>query len=377
MVRRVRAGQSYRQVSRALKVSLSTISHWVRHAADERLDRVDWSDCSRRPHRIPRAYPTKVVQAVLKARRWLRRLDPLGDYGAAAIRAHLLRLGQAAPCERTIARWVAQAQPAVPPRRPARPARGWYLSRTAAAAAELDRVDVVEGLRLAHRGRVEVLNCLSLWESLPGSHPASRITTAETMQWLQGHWRANGRPHYVQFDNDTIFPGAHAQRDYLGRLVHWCLCVDVIPVFTPPLEKGFQAPVEGYNRRWQERVWQRWRHPSLAKLRERSDAFVEAFTQRKRRNLGLRQSWIEPAREPVANQVVLLRRLNEAGALTLCAQRLRISRAWAHRLVRCEIDVTTQMARFYRLSRRDPHYQTHLAKRKIKLRLVPWWSQPR
>lgn len=358
-------------------MSLSTISHWVRHAGDERLDRVDWSGRSRRPRRNPRAYAAKVVQAALKARRWLRRYDALGDYGPAAIRSRLLQLGQTAPCERTIARWVAQAEPQATSARPVHPPRGWYLSRVAAATAELDRVDVVEGLRLARRGHIEVLNCISLWESLPGSHPATRITTLETMQWLESHWRAHGRPHYVQFDNDTIFSGAHARRDYLGRLVHWCLCLDVIPVFTPPLEKGFQAAIEAYNRRWQERVWQRWRHPSLGKLRQRSDAFVAAFTERKRRDLELRRDWIEPAREPVASEVVLLRRLDPNGRLTLCAQRLNISSQWAHRLARCQIDVGTQMAHFYRLSRRDPHYQTHLAKRKINLRLVPWWKPSR
>ena len=376
-MRLVRAGQSYRLVARTMRVSLSTVAYWVRRAGEERLDRVDWSDQSHRPKRLARQHPLTMIQAVLRTRRWLRRFDALGDYGPAAIRDHLLAQGQPVPCERTIARWVTQAEPEVVKRRWPRPPRGWYLPSVANASSELDRVDVVEGLRLARRGRVEVLNCLSLWESLPGSHPAVRITTTETLHWLGLHWRKHGRPHYVQFDNDTIFSGAHARRDYLGRLVHWCLCLGVTPVFAPPLEKGFQAGIEAYNRRWQERVWQRWRHPSLSKLRERSAAFIDAYIGRRRRGTGMRRAWQEPARVPVSNQIILLRRLDESGRLRLCSQHFQIARSWAQRLVRCEIDVNAQMVRCYRLSHRDPHYQTHIAKRKIKLRLVPWWKTPR
>ena len=211
-----------------MRVSLSTVAYWVRRAGEERLDRVDWSDQSHRPKRLARQHPLTMIQAVLRTRRWLRRFDALGDYGPAAIRDHLLAQGQPVPCERTIARWVTQAEPEVVKRRWPRPPRGWYLPSVANASSELDRVDVVEGLRLSRRGRVEVLNCLSLWESLPGSHPAVRITTTETLHWLGLHWRKHGRPHYVQFDNDTIFSGAHARRDYLGRLVHWCLCLGAL-----------------------------------------------------------------------------------------------------------------------------------------------------
>ena len=369
-------GQSYRQVGRALGVSASTVGHWVKRAGSERLERMDWSEGSRRPHRLARQLAPALFTEVLRARKWLQNEDPLGEYGAAAIRRYLRQQGGDAPSERTIARWVAQCVPkTVRSRRPV-PPRGWYLPAVASGAAELDAVDVVEGLRMQGHGRIEVLNCLSLWESLPGSWCAGSITSLEVRRSLTRHWRKHGRAHYVQFDNDTIFSGAHAQRNYFGRLVHWCLCMDVIPVFAPPLEVGFQAIIEAYNRRWQERVWQRWRHPNLRSLRGRSDAFVQAYQQRKRRDQKVRRGPVKPAREPVNSKLILLRRLEEDGNLRVCAQTLHVAHSWGHKLVRCEVDVADQCISFFRLSRRDPHYQTPLAKQPIKVKLVPWWKPP-
>ena len=152
--------------------------------------------------------------------------------------------------------------------------------------------------------------------------------------------------------------------------------MDVIPVFAPPLEVGFQAIIEAYNRRWQERVWQRWRHPNLRSLRGRSDAFVQAYQQRKRRDQKVRRGPVKPAREPVNSKLILLRRLDEDGNLRVCAQTLHVAHSWGHKLVRCEVDVADQCISFFRLSRRDPHYQTPLAKQPIKVKLVPWWKPP-
>ena len=378
MVRRVRAGQSYRQVARTLRVSASAVARWVQRAADQRLDRVDWGDLSRRPKRV---HQTSVwlVRAILRAREWLQRHDALGEYGAAAIRRHLLARGLEVPSERTIARWVARSGQTPPSRvRRLAPPLGWYLPRVANAHAELDRVDVIEGLRLQNYGTLEVLNALSLRGGLPGSHVAKRITSVVVRTWLQQHWERHGRPDYVQFDNDTIFSGAHAQRNYMGRLVHWCLCVGVVPVFAPLYETGFQAAVEAYNRHWQQRVWHRWHHRTLRGLTRRSNAFVRAYhqreTQRRPSMQSLRREWSEPQREPIETTLILLRRLNENGALKLFAKSVKVDPNWAHRLVRCEVNVTKQRVQIYRISRSDPHHQPALATRRISMRLVPWWK---
>ncbi len=72
-------GQSYRQVGRALGVSASTVGHWVKRAGSERLERVDWSEGSRRPHRLARQLAPALFTEVLRARKWLQNEDPLGE----------------------------------------------------------------------------------------------------------------------------------------------------------------------------------------------------------------------------------------------------------------------------------------------------------
>lgn len=378
MVRLVRAGQSYRQVGRTLRVSVSVVARWVKRAGMQRLERVDWRDRSHRPVQIKQT-EAPIVQAIMRARQWLQNHDALGEYGPGAIRRHLLARGMEVPSERTIARWVARRRGPTPKRhRRLAPPPGWYLPRVVQSHAELDRVDVIEGLRLQNIGTLEVLNALSLHGGLPGSHVAQRITSVRVRTWLSEHWRVHGRPDYVQFDNDTIFSGAHAQRNYLGRLVHWCLCVGVIPVFAPPYETGFQAAVEAYNRHWQQRVWHRWRHRTMRGLRRRSNAFVDAYRRREKQRrklcLNLRHSCGEPMREPIEPIVILLRRLDDHGHLKLFARTLKVDAQWANRLVRCEVNTATQSLKIYRLSRSDPHYQPILTTRRIDMRLVSWWK---
>jgi hypothetical protein len=318
-----------------------------------------------------------VLRAIRKARRYLKKHDALGDHGPAAIQRYLLARDIAAPSTRTIARWLAHAGLSGHERwRRPPPPKGWYLPEVAHGAAEVDSCDVVEGLRLRGPRRIEVLNTLGLWGGCATSTPAPAITTPRVIASLRARWREMGCPDFLQCDNDTIFTGAHAERAYLGRLVHWCLCVGVVPVFTPPAELGFQAAIEAYNRRWQERVWQRWRHRDLRALQDRSAAFVAAYNARATAEAVARRAWREPARDPRQSRIVLLRRLDAAGALVICAQRLRVSRPWAHRLVRCELDVQRQRVRIHGLRRRDPLHQPFLRELPLHLHLVPWHRPP-
>lgn len=380
MVQAVRAGCSYRDAARRFRVGLATVTLWVERARGRPLDRVDWRDRPKRPHRISRTAPG-VVRAILRLRRQLGRHDALGEHGPQVIHQQLRASGQPAPCARTIARWLARLGQSGRERwrRPA-PPKGWYLADVAAGRAEVDSADVVEGLRLRRGARVEVLNVLGLWNQQPDSLVARGITTSAVIAQLAARWQRAGCPAYVQFDNDTIFTGAHARRAYFGRLVHWCLCLGVTPVFAPPGELGFQAAIEAYNRRWQDRVWRRWRHRSRPDLQRRSDAFVAAY-QRAKLNHGsehhaLRSVWQEPALARRSHRIVLIRRLDDQGALTLCAQHLRIAPHWAHRLVRCQINVSTQRVDCYALLRREPSRQPLLASRSLRLRLVPWPQLP-
>jgi len=137
------------------------------------------------------------------------------------------------------------------------------LPDVADGRAELDSFDGVEGLVIQGGIPVEVLNGVSLHGGLVVSWPHTVITAQFTVESLVEHWRAVGLPGYAQFDNDPIFEGAQIYPDTIGRVARTCLGLGVVPVFVPPRETGFQAAIEGYNGRWQAKVWARFHHESL------------------------------------------------------------------------------------------------------------------
>src|SRR5947209_20618811 len=103
MVAAVRRGQSLRVVARRFGVGIATVAHWVERAQGQRLDRVDWSDRSRAPHKTRRT-DTALEDLVLKTRDALAHGD-LGAIGAGPIRQALREQGIAqVPSLRTINR---------------------------------------------------------------------------------------------------------------------------------------------------------------------------------------------------------------------------------------------------------------------------------
>lgn len=208
---------------------------------------------------------------ILDIRRDLKDHSALGEGGAGAIRRELLGRGlDDPPVIRTIGR-VLQRHGVLDGRsrlrRPA-PPRGWYLPALADAKTELDSFDLIEDLRIQDGPMVDVLTGISLHGGLAQAWPlASQVTAKTTLQLLLEHWQTHGRPGYAQFDNDTRFQGAHQHCDSISRVMRLCLALEVIPVFAPPRETGFQAAVEQFNRRWQDAVWRRFHHPNLSALR--------------------------------------------------------------------------------------------------------------
>jgi len=178
------------------------------------------------------------------------------------------------------------------------------------------------------------------------------------------HWREFGLPAYAQFDNDTIFQGAHQWPDSFGRVIRLCLHLGLIPVFAPPRETGFQAAIENYNGRWQTKVWQRFDHDNLRSLRGHSDRFVAAACQRSapRRDAAPPRTpfpgdWELDLQRPLQGTVIFLRRTNAHGEAELLGRRFGVDPRWPHRLVRAEVDLTKRQIRFYRLRRREPAQQ--------------------
>lgn len=366
MVAAVRGGQSLRAVAQQFHVGVATVAFWVQRAKGQRLDRVDWSDRSSAPH-TPHRTTASVEDRVMQARRDLAQGD-LGAVGADVIREHLLDQRVASvPSIRTINRILGRRGALDGRNRTRRPAppRGWYLPDLAAARAELDSFDVVEGLVIKDGPEVEVLNGVSLHGGLVVSWPTvAAVTAVFTVESLTAHWREVGLPRYAQFDNAMIFQGTHRYPDALGRVIRLCLSLGVVPVFVPPREMGFQAMIESYNGWWQTRVWARFQHPNLEHLQDRSSGYVTALRQHRVARIEAAptrrpfpKNWKLKLKTRPRGRVVYMRRTNATGVVNLLGRDWTVSAAWSNRLVRCEVDLDGDKIAFFTLRRRDPASQ--------------------
>lgn len=372
MVAAVRRGASQRAVARRFKVGLRTVQRWVKRAEGRRLDRVDWSDQPRGPHRPANRTEKDVEDLVIQTRHQLRQQSDLGEYGAVAVHRTLVEGGSAeVPSVRTINR-IFERRGLLDHRRQQRrkaPSKGWYLPEVAQQRCELDPFDLVEGLKIKDGPLVEVLNGVSLHGGLVGSWPQEATIKAKAIvPALIEHWQAHRLPTYAQFDNGTVFQGPHQHPHVISRVMRLCLSLGVVPVFVPPAEKGFQAAIEGYNGKWQAKVWGRFAHESLAALQAQSARYVVAHRRRTRQRRdsapdrrGFPERWNlslqhHPADYPGA-RLVYIRRTSQAGAVSLLGQGFVVDDTWAGRLVRCEVLLCEQVIRFYRLRRRAPAEQ--------------------
>ena len=362
----VRQGASLRAVAREFHVSLLTVQRWVHRAEGQRLDRVDWADRSHAPHHDHRTAPS-LEDLVLTVRGALKATSDLGEYGAAAIRRELLARGvSAAPAVRTIGRIVdrrgaldARTRVRRPP-----PPPGWYLPEVASGHAELESFDIVEGLVIQGGPHVEVLNGISLHGGLVASWPRAAITAQTATDALIEHWQEVGLPAYAQFDNDTRFQGPHQHADVIGRVIRLCLSLDVVPVFVPPRETGFQAAIESLNGRWQMKVWVRFHHDSLAALQAQSARYIAASRLRAAVRIEAApprrpfpRPWRLNLQGPPRGRLVFLRRTSGQGSVSLLGHTFGVAPLWPHRLVRGEVDLDAGAIRFFALRRRAPDQQ--------------------
>src|SRR3954449_13301876 len=348
MVAAVRRGQSLRAVASQFAVGVATVARWVERARGLRLDRVDFSDRPRAPRKTRRT-DVSSEDLVLKARAELAQGD-LGAIGAGAIRQALVGQGVAKPpAVRTINRILGRRGALDGKKRTRRPPppAGWYLPDVAARRAELDQIDIVEGLVIRGGPQVEVLNAVSLHGGLAASWPVeSPVTSQLTVQSLLGHWREVGLPGYAQFDNDMIFHGTHRYPDALGRVLRVCLSLGVVPVLVPPRETGFQAMIESYNGWWQTKVWSRFQHDSLADLQGHSQRYVTALRKQRAARIesaperrAFPAEWKLNLKKRPGGRLVYLRRSNPDSAVSLLGQTWPLGRVWPNRLVRCEVDL--------------------------------------
>ncbi len=164
-----------------------------------------------------------------------------------------------------------------------------------------------------------------------------------------------------------MFQGRRQHPDAVGSVTRMCLSLGVVPVGAPPRETGFQAAIEGFNGRWQAKVWTRFQHESLEALCQRSDRYVAARRQRSvaRRDAGPERwpfpsDWTLDLQAPLHGRIIFLRRTNDRGQVTLLGRTFHVAPTWPHRLVRCEVLLDEQCIRFYSLRRRAPDDQSLL-----------------
>jgi hypothetical protein len=376
MVAAVRRGQSLRAVAAKFAVGVATVAHWVERAKGQRLDRVDFTDRSRAPHQTRRTAPP-LEDLVLKTRRELAHGD-LGAVGAEAIHQTLVdRAVPQVPSVRTINRILGR-RGALDGRQRIRrppPPPGWYLPDLAQSLAELDSIDIVEGLVIKDGPAVEVLNAVSLHGGLSDSWPtASPVTSEKTVAALVEHWRAVGLPDYAQFDNDMIFHGTHRYPDALGRVLRLCLSLGVVPVLVPPRETGFQAMIESYNGWWQTKVWSRFQHANLEDLQVHSQRYVAALRRQRAARIetapdrrAFPVGWKLNLKKRPVGRLVYLRRSNSSSEVALLGQTWPLDQVWPNRLVRCEVDLEQDKIRFCTLRRKDPASQPQI--REVDYRL--------
>jgi len=353
-----------RATGRKFHVSLRTVQRWVRRAKGKPLHSVDWA--SRRPvPRKVRRTSFEIEGKILSVRKHLKEESVLGEYGSVAIRRSLLEQeNRYVPSLRTIGRILVR-RGALNDRRRHRwpsPPRGWYVPDVGRARAELDMFDLIEDYVLEGARPVNILTGVALHGGLPGAWPFSAVRADDVIGALLSHWRELGLPGYAQFDNAPLFTGVPGYRDVLGRVIRFCLCLQVTPVFAPLREMGFQASIESFNARWEAKVWERYQHSSLKDVCEVSDRYIDAY----RRRLGGRVE-AAPARRPFPKKfelnlnnpprgnVFYLRRTNRTGRVQVLGQYFHVTRRWPHRLVRCEVDLQRNRICFFALRRRIPH----------------------
>ena len=369
MVQAVRSGVSLRAVAAHFGVSVCTVSYWAARAKGLRLDRVSFDN--RKPGNASNRTSAGMEQRILALRNNLREQSVLGEYGPDAIRGALQTddAGTALPARSTIHRVLARHGLLDDTRRRRRPAppKGWYLPGLASGRAELDSFDFIEDLKIADGPLLDVLTATSIHGALADAWIMPDPTARGTLEALVERWRREGLPDYAQFDNGTIFQGAHQFADSVGRISRLCLALGVIPVFALPREPGFQNAIEGFNGLWQSKVWRRFRFPDLPSLETASARYIAAHrakTACRREAAPERRPFPCAFRldlsAPLIGLMIFLRRSDEHGDVHLLGRAFPVDAHWLHRLVRCEVDFIQQCIRFYSLRRRDPAVQTLL-----------------
>jgi transposase len=370
MVAAIRKGQSIRSVAQTFRVSKTTVERWNKHAKGKRLDRVDWNDQSKGSAKPVNRTVTEIEQCVLALRKQLKENSPLGEHGADAIRREMQQRNCPMLPSRATVNRILKRHGELDGRQRKRfkaPPTGWYLKPLAKKLAELDQFDYIEDLCIEGGKTFQVLNAISLHGGLADSWPMERMTAENTVRKMIEFWNEFGLPDYAQFDNSTVFQGSRWP-DSLGKVIRCCLSLNVIPVFVPPRETGFQASIESYNGRWQRGVWRRFHCADLIEVQKQSNLYVEATRHKNWERLEasptrwqIPKDWKLDYTTKPKGKVIFIRRTTEDESVEVMGHWWLVQGAGAHKLVRAEVDLTKNLISFYRLRRREPGVHELLA----------------
>ena len=351
---------SLRQAALEFGLKKSTIGYWLERARGQRVDRADLSN--RKPGRAWNRTSPHAERRIVQVRRELGE-SVLGERGAKAIHRVLKSDVPEPPSVATINRVLSRLgmqDSARRVRRPAPPA-GWYLPAVMIRRAELDSFDFIEDLKIADGPLVDVLTAKSLHGAVTDAWVMGKKSAKETVFRLLERWNRTGLPAFAQFDNDTIFQGAHHFADTVGAVSRLCLQLRVVPVFVPPFEHGMQNAIESFNALWQAKVWHRHRVDTPLELQQLSNEYIAAHRARvaerteaapRRRRLP-EDFRFDPYRE-LRGQMIFVRRTDERGRVHMLGRSFDVSSHWLHRLVRCEVDFDKHQIRCIALRRRVP-----------------------
>jgi putative transposase len=313
---------------------------------------------SRRPRRLARSCPPRIVRLIVQTRRRLVK-QPVGLIGARAIRRELrqLRLGRQLPSLTTIKRVLAIYD--LLPRPSNRPLT-YFPHPLTTLSGRLHAMDWT--CRYLEDGpQVFAFHTLNLRTRACAQTIATDKRTATVRAHVLHAWKTLGIPDYLQLDNDAAFCGGYKVARVFGQFVRLCLYVGIELIFLPVAEPERNGDIEQFNRLWGHAFFDKRHFRSPAHVERASPTFIcwyqtqyappklgeqtPAQAQRAEPRRRLTQAQIAglPSALPItAGQVHFIRPVAPDGAIALLNETWRVSRRLAGKYVWATIATHTR-----------------------------------
>ena len=313
---------------------------------------------SRRPRRLARSCPPRIVRLIVQTRRRLVK-QPVGLIGARAIRRELrqLRLGPQLPSLTTIKRVLASYD-LLP--RPTNQPPAYFPHPLATLTDRLHAMDWT--CRYLEDGpQVYAFHTLNLRTRACAQTIATDKRTATVRSHVLEAWKTLGIPDYLQLDNDAAFCGGYKVPRVFGQFVRLCLYVGIELIFLPVAEPERNGDVEQLNRLWGHAFFDKRHFRSPAHVGRASPAFVrwyltkyappklgeqtpsQAQRAEPRRCLTQAQIAALPSVLPItAGRVHFIRQVAPDGTITLLNETWRVSRRLVGKYVWATITTHTR-----------------------------------